>query len=49
MACIRRTRWSGSTCWLGDVSFAGADNTSFKCALVRLAVARYQPDSLDDL
>lgn len=35
--------------WLGDVAFAGADNTSFNCALVRLAVARYQPNSLDGL
>ncbi|MFF0000919.1 hypothetical protein [Streptomyces avermitilis] len=38
-----------SECWLGDVAFTGADNTSFNCALVRLAVARYQPNSLDGL
>lgn len=36
-------------CWLGDVAFTGADNTSFNCSLVRLAVARYQPHSLDGL
>jgi hypothetical protein len=36
-------------CWLGDVAFTGADNTSFNCGLVRLAVARYQPNSLDGL
>ncbi|MET7293105.1 hypothetical protein ABZS79_13370 [Streptomyces griseoloalbus] len=38
-----------SQCWLGDVALAGADNTSFNCGLVRLAVARYQPDSLEGL
>ncbi|MFD8519255.1 hypothetical protein ACFV2D_04440 [Streptomyces capillispiralis] len=40
---------AGRQCWLGDVTFAGADNTSFNCGLVRLAVARYQPNSLDGL
>ncbi|MFF8449475.1 hypothetical protein ACF06Q_17525 [Streptomyces leeuwenhoekii] len=39
----------GSRCWLGDVTFTGAGGTSFNCGLVRLAVARYQPDSLDGL
>ncbi|THA30102.1 hypothetical protein [Streptomyces sp. A1547] len=39
----------GRQCWLGDVAFTGADNTSFNCGLVRLAVARYQPNSLDGL
>ncbi|MEU2061293.1 hypothetical protein [Streptomyces sp. NPDC013455] len=36
-------------CWMGDVAFTGSDDTSFNCGFVRLAVARYQPNSLDGL
>ncbi|MGC9376574.1 hypothetical protein [Streptomyces sp. MH13] len=35
--------------WLADVVFTGADSTSFNLALVQLALARYQPNSLDGL
>ncbi|KOG42818.1 hypothetical protein AQJ84_38820 [Streptomyces resistomycificus] len=35
--------------WLADVVFTGADSTSFNLALVQLAIARYQPNSLDGL
>lgn len=36
-------------CWLCDVALTGTDTTSFDFALVQLAVARYQPDSLPGL
>ncbi|MFJ4520732.1 hypothetical protein ACIP4Y_07215 [Streptomyces sp. NPDC088810] len=36
-------------CWLCDVALAGTDGTAFHHALVQLAVARYQPESLAGL